>query len=249
MEQRNMDQIDDTFRKLKEEANKDVRKVYNEICDQLKRTSIGELGGEIAQLEARTLNNLMVSLMDSVKQAAIAEMERNGCKTYLTQAGWTEIQQVVGVPRIELCKVKVDVVRNGEKNAENASKWEKGIAQCESNKKKCMGVAASGAAITVITLITPGWNIPEALLVATGVVVTIVGSSGAVRNARQAEEIRSKFEQASKDSKKQSNKENLDVLLSKIINSQCDLNLQIYFEWLEKVRTALITECDKLVEM
>lgn len=249
MEQRNIEQIDDTFQKLKKEATKAVRKVYEDMCVQLKSSNVGELGGEIAQLEAKTLNNLMVSLMDHVKQAAIAEMERNGCKTYLTQAGWTEIQQVVGVPRIELCKVKVDVVRNGEKKTENASKWEKEIAQCEANKKIYMGVAASGAAITVITLITPGWNIPEALLVATGVVVTVVGSSGVVRNTRQIEQMKSKFEQASKDSKKQSNKENLDVLLSQITNSQCEHNLQIYFEWLEKVRTALITECDKLMEM
>lgn len=249
MEQKNIDQINVTFGKLRKEADGAIRKLYTDMYLQLKNTNSRDLGGEIAKLEARTLNNLMVSLIDNTKKASITEMVNNGCKSYLTQTGWTEIQKVVGVPCVELCKAKVDVVRQGDAKTEKSDpKLQKILEAFDLKKKKNRTVALSGATVTIITLFIPGWKIPTMIAAGAGVTALVVGGGGMLYNEWQKDQTISKFDRSDRE-KGRSDQPDLSGLITKITDSQYVHNLQIYVEWLEKVKTALIKECDKLIEM
>lgn len=258
MDQMHLEHMDVTFQKLRDDAVKAYRRTYADMCSQLKGSGSKGLGGEIAQLEAKNLGRLIVTCMDGVEQAAVSEMMENGCKRYVTQAGWTEIQQVVGVPRTEYCKVQVDVVRPAAegsasaKTDENKRNLEKLIAQYEVSEKWFKRAAAVGALVVVVTLIIPGWDFPVKITCIAGAIATVVGGGGTIYYSAQRDQAKSKFdrsmESSRKESPKQEEKIQMDDLLSRITGSQCERNLQLYYEWLDKVKQALIKECDKLSE-
>lgn len=246
MEQENVKQIDNVFIKLQEDASKQIRKMYNDIQERMKNTDGKGLGGEIAQMEARKLNGLIVTLMEDVRQASMKEMIANGSLEYLTPAGWNEIQQVVSVPRIELCKVKVDSVNPDEEkeyekaNLEQANK----TALYKSLKTFFSAAAGAGAAVIVVHLFVPGLELPVAVY-KTAKAASIIGVGGYLINEYQRSQEVSKFS----DPPEQDEEKNLDDLLSQIIDSQYNCNKKIYFKWLEEVKKALIAECDKLAAM
>lgn len=256
-----MEHIDSTFCRLQEEAENEFRKVYNNIGVQLKNSDSSELGGEIAQLEAKTLNSLVVTLMESAKKAAIAEMKFNGCAPYLTQTGWTEIQQVVGVPLIELCKVKVNMVSGSRMESGTASendeqKLRSKIAQCEAGMQKGRTATAVGggmAAIAVVTLIIPGWDVPVSLALGLGLAGGAAAAYGVKKTGEytaQRDDAVSKLKAASTDqqARKQVSEE-VDSVLAKVMDSQCERNAKLYIDWLGKVKDALVAECEKLADM
>ena len=71
MNEAQMAHIDDTFAKLHQDAARAYRSVYDDIQRQLRGSSGRGLSGEIAQLEAKNLNQEILKLTGSVKQAAI----------------------------------------------------------------------------------------------------------------------------------------------------------------------------------
>lgn len=256
-----MEHIDGTFCKLQEEAENEFRKVYHNIGIQLKNSDSSELGGEIAQLEAKTLNSLAVALMEGAKKAAIAEMEFHGCAPYLTQTGWTEIQQAVGVPPIELCRVKVDVVSGSRTetsavSGDDGQKLRSKIAQCEAGMQKGKAATAVGsgmAAIAIVTLIIPGWDVPVSLALGLGLAGGAAAAYGVKKTGEytaQRDDAVSKLKAASADpqTRKQVSEE-MDSVIAKVMDSQCGRNAKLYTDWLGKVKVALIAECDKLADM
>lgn len=252
MEHNYIEKINNMFIDLGQEAEKAIKNEYLNICSRLKKTDYKGLGGEIANMESVALNKLMISLVDNVRQASIEEMMNYGCKDYLTQAGWTEIQQIVGVPRIELCKVKIDRQRtNGtgsHKEHSSDSKFERNIKQYDSNKKIGAGIAVGGAALTAITIIIPGWNIPTVMLCAAGVAIAVAGGGSAAYNEIQKQNEISKFADMKRngDIGRKASDNDMNKLVRQITESQCRHNTRLYHEWLETVRKGLIEECDKL---
>lgn len=259
MDQKHLEHMDITFQKLRDDAAEAYRKTYADMCSQLKGSGGKGLSGEIAQLEAKNLGRLIVACMEGVEQAAVSEMMENGCKKYVTQAGWTEIQQVVGVPRTEYCKVQVDVVRPSAggsasaKTDENRRNLEKLITKYEAAEKWCMGAAAAGALAVVVTLFIPGWDLPVKITCIAGVITAVAGGGGTIYCSVQQDQAKSKFDRSGESSRKESPKQEeklqMDDLLSRITDSQCKRNLQLYHEWLDKVKQELIKECDKLSEV
>lgn len=248
--------VDETFQKLQTDAAAGYQKVYHAIRSQLKGSGSRGLGGEIARLEAKALNQLVIASMDHVEQAVIAEMTANGCKEYLTQAGWTEIQQAAGVPHMEFCRVQVDITPAADSEARPGMtdsvrrELKKRISQYESARKMCAGTAVAGTAVSVVTLFIPGWEFPVQILFWAGVVMAVIGGGGAIYSGAQMNQARSKFERGNTPVRTvTSYEEQLDLLLAQVTDSQCKRNLHLYCEWLDKVKQALISECDKLSAM
>lgn len=255
-------QIDADFEKLHQDASTAYRNVYDSIQQQVKDSGSRGLSGEITQLEARKLNQEILQLTDVVKQTAISEMLACGCKPYLTQAGWTEIQQAAGLPHTELCKVQVDIMHSASKtnsagseaaaNAAGGGNRElEALAEQYGIAGKVMAsIAVAGVTTVVISLFIPGWDFPVKVLSAAGAIVAIVGGGTAFHYDNKRNEALSKFEHVGKqtDSKAQDSAQ-LDSIVKQIIDSQCKRNLELYDEWLKQVKQALITECDKLSAM
>lgn len=255
-------QIDATFEKLHQDASTAYGNVYDSIQRQLKDSSSRGLSGEIAQLEARKLNQEILQLTDAVKQAAISEMIACGCKPYLTQAGWTEIQQAAGLPHTELCKVQVDIMHPtpktnsaGSATAANAAasrnrELEALAEQYGITGKVLAGIAGVGVAAVVVSLFIPGWDFPVKVLCAAGAIVAIVGGGAAFHYDNKRNETLSKFEHVGKqNAPKAQDSAQLDSIVKQITDSQYKRNLKLYDEWLEQVKQVLITECDKLSAM
>ncbi len=240
-----MTHIDMTFQELRQNAATAFRSVYTDIEQQLKSSSNYGLSGEIAQLEAKKLNQELLRLTSAVKQAAIAEMISCGCEQYLTQAGWTEIQQVVGLPRTELCKVKVDTVRPSAKD-EN-KEIEEMIQKYSNNEKSLLCGLGIGGAAVIVSLFIPGWALPVRFLCIAGATVMVLSGGGAVYCDYKKKEAISKFEHVGTSAaEKMQQNEPLDSLLRKIVVSQYERNLKLFDTWLEEVKRALISECNKL---
>lgn len=254
-----MAQIDTVFGKLHQDAAAAYRGVYDSIQQQLKDSSSRGLSGEIAQLEAKKLNQEIIRLTDAVKQAAISEMIACGCKQYLTQAGWTEIQQSAGLPRTELCKVQVDtirpIVKTNSASAANTSasrnrELEELARQYGATEKVLAGVASLGVAAVVVSLFIPGWALPVKVLCVAGVIVAVLSGGGAIYCDSKKNEAISKFEHVGKPvAPKAQDSVQLDSLVKQIADSQYERNLKLYDTWLKDVKNALITECDKLSSM
>ena len=47
------------------------------------------------------------------------------------------------------------------------------------------GIAVGAVALTVITIVTPGWNIPTVILCAAGIAIAVAGGSSAAYNEMQ----------------------------------------------------------------
>ncbi len=252
MEAMYREHIENKFQELDKAVHVQIAKLYSEIASDLSGSEAKGFGGEITQLEAKKWERLTMQLMDQSKNAAVEEMGFCGCKPYLFEAGWTEIQQKVGVPKIELCKIKVNIHpgSNAAKNSDQDEKeFKKIISQFEAKKKHCMMLTASGAIVTAITWIIPGWNMPVIALGTAGATVAAVGVGGTIYNCLEEDKAKSKFEQFRNKTDSASSEENLDGLLSKIVKSQRELNQKNYSLWLEKVKASLIEECDKLSQM
>lgn len=258
-------QLDATFEKLHQDAAVAYRSVYDSIQRQLKDSNSRGLSGEIAQLEAKKLNQEILQLTDAVKQAAISEMIACGCKQYLTQAGWTEIQQAAGLPHTELCKVQVDIMRpavktNSTSSASSASttnaagsrnrELEELARQYGATEKVLACFAGVGAAAVVVSLFIPGWALPVKVLCVAGVIVAILSVGGALYYGSKKNEAISKFEHVGKQAAPKTQDDvQLDSLVKQITDSQYERNLKLYDAWLKEVKQALITECDKLSAM
>ncbi len=259
MNETHMARIDITFRKLHQDAVVAYRGIYDSIWQQLKDSNSRGLSGEIAQLEAKKLNQELLRLTDTVKQAAISEMIACGCKQYLTQAGWTEIQQVAGLPHTELCKVKVDTMSSVRKKkseidakpATNKSRELEELARQYGVAEKVLAcIAGLGAAAVVVSLFIPGWSLPVKVLCVGGVTVAVLSAGGAIYCDSKKKEAISKFEHVGKQAaSKTQDSVQLDSLVKQITDSQYKQNLKLYDTWLEEVKHALITECDKLSSM
>lgn len=235
-------QIDATFEKLHQDAAEGYRRVYDSIQQQMQASNSRGLSGEIAQWEAKKLNQKILRLTDAVKQAAISEMIDCGCKQYLTQAGWTEIQQTAGLPHTELCKVQVNIMQSV---SEDELEQQYGV-----NKKK-LATMSIGVAAVMVSLIIPGWSLPVKVLCAAGAIVAVLSGAGAICYDSQKKKSTSKFEHIGKTSaaSKAQDSIQLDSLVKQITDSQYERNLKLYDVWLEKVKRALIEECDKLSAM
>ncbi|MCM1297848.1 MAG: hypothetical protein NC311_20100 [Muribaculaceae bacterium] len=255
-------QLDATFENLHQDAGAAYRRVYNDIQQQLKGSNSYGLSGEIAQMEAKNLNQEILRLTDTVKQTSISEMIACGCKQYLTQAGWTEIQQAAGLPHTELCKVQVDTLRppvktNPVSNANdmaNSGKELKDLAQQYGDVEKILArVASLGVAAVVVSLFIPGWTLPVKVLCVAGAIVAVLSGGGAIYYDSKKNEAISKFEHVGKSAapKAEDGKDSaqLDSLIKQITDSQYKRNLKLYDTWLADVKQALITECDKLSVM
>lgn len=265
MNEESMDRIDAAFEKLHQDAAAAYRSVYDGIQQQLRNSSSRGLSGEIAQLEAKKLNQEILRLTDAVKQAAISEMVACGCKQYLTQAGWTEIQQAAGLPHTELCKVQVETMRpaarasaSSASNAASASsavssrnKKLTELAQQYGATEKALATAAGiGTVAVVVSLIIPGWALPVKVLCGAGVIVAVLSGAGAIYCDAKKKDTISKFEHVGKPATPKAQEDvQLDSLVKRITDSQYERNLNLYDAWLKEVRHALIAECDKLSEM
>lgn len=252
-------QIDATFEKLYQDASTAYGNVYDGIQRQVKDSSSRGLSGEIAQLEARKLNQEILQLTDAVKQAAISEMIACGCKPYLTQAGWTEIQQAAGLPHTELCKVQVDIMNPTPKTNSAGSataatsrnrEFEAMAEQYGIAAKVLAGIAVTGVAAVVVSLFIPGWDFPVKVLCVAGTIVAIVGGGAAFHYENKRNEALSKFENVGKQTApKTEDSAQLDSIVKQITDSQYKRNLKLYEEWLKQVKQILIAECDKLSAM
>ena len=264
MNEAQMAHIDDTFAKLHQDAARAYRSVYDDIQRQLRGSSGRGLSGEIAQLEAKNLNQEILKLTGSVKQAAISEMTACGCKPYLTQAGWTEIQQIAGLPQTELCKVQVDAMRpaakastTGAASAADAARvasrnreLEELTRQYGDTEKLLAKIAGAGVAAVVVSLIIPGWALPVKVLCVAGAIVAVLSGAGAIYCDSKKNEAISKFEHVGKPVAPQAQDgAQLDSLVKQITDSQYERNLKLYDAWLKEVKRVLIYECDKLSVM
>lgn len=256
MNETHMAQIDALFGKLHQDAVVAYRDVYDSIQQQLKGSNSRGLSGEIAQLEAKKLNQEILQLTDVVKQAAISKMIACGCKQYLTQAGWTEIQQTAGLPHTELCKVQVDTMRPLVKTdpasaaAGRNRELEELARQYGAAEKVLACVAGLGVGAVVVSLFIPGWALPVKVLCEAGAIVAVLSGGGAIYCDSKKKDAVSKFEHIGKSaaSKAQDGMQ-LDSLIKQITDSQYERNLKLYDAWLKEVKHALITECDKLSAM
>lgn len=267
MNETQMSHIDATFAKLHQDAATAYRGAYDGIQQQLKGSNSRGLSGEIAQLEAKNLNQEILKLTGSVKQATISEMTACGCKPYLTQAGWTEIQQIAGLPQTELCKVQVDAMRPAAKastaseasaaDASNAARvtsknreLEEMARQYGANEKILALIAGAGVAAVVVSLFIPGWDLPVKVLCVAGAIVAVLSGGGAIYCDSKKNEAISKFEHVGKPTAPQAQDgARLDSLVKRITDSQYECNLKLYDAWLKEVKRVLIDECDKLSKM
>lgn len=259
MNEERLAHVDATFEELNQNAAIAYRKVYDSILQQLKDSTERGLNGMIAQLEAKELNKEVIKLTRTVKEAAISEMLASGCKEYSTETGWTEIQQVTGVIKTDLCKVQVDIVRptakakpaTGSKRA--ATRKEKELEELARQygvaEKILKDFAAAGAVVVGISLIIPGWDFPVKALCAAGAIIAVGGSGGALHCNSKKNEAMSKFESIGKTDTQKQAADSIDSLAKQITDSQYEHNFKLYCEWLEQVKQALIAECDKLSDL
>lgn len=256
MNETNMARIDATFEQLHQDAAEAYRNVYDGIHHQLKTSTSHGLSGEIAQLEAKNLNQKILWLTEDVKQAAMSEMIACGCKPYLTQAGWTEIQQVAGLPQVELCKIQVDAIPHVENPKSTGVKpsrnreLEELARQYGETEKVWTCIAGVGATAAVVSLIIPGWDLPVKILCVAGVIIAVLSGSGAIYYNGKRNECVSKFDHVGKPAAPEvKDGMQLDSLIKKITDSQCERNFKLYYGWLKAVKQALVSECDKLAAM
>lgn len=267
MNETQMAHIDATFEKLRQDAAVAYQGVYGGIQQQLRGSNSRGLSGEIAQLEAKNLNQEILRLTGDVKQAAIAEMTACRCKPYLTQAGWTEIQQAAGLPQTELCKVQVDAMRPAAKvsttgaasaaDAANAARaasrnreLEELARQYGETEERLAKFAGAGAVAVVVSLIIPGWALPVKVLCVAGAIVAVLSGAGAIYCDSKKNEAKSKFEHIGKPAAPQAQDgAQLDSLVKRITDSQYERNLKLYDAWLKEVKQVLLDECDKLSVM
>ena len=254
-----LEQLEVTFKSLHQEAAVAYKAVYDGILQQLESTDSRGLGGEISQLEAKKLNQEIMQLTYSVKQAAIKEMLNCGVKDYLTQAGWTEIQQVVGLPKTEICKIQMEAMCSNDKThpadannvTSNKSKeYEELIHRYGVAEKVFAGTLGLGSAAVVVSLFIPGWSIPVKILCIAGAAVAIFSGGGVVYCDSKRRDSVSKFENiGKKDTSNAQEGMQINNLVEQITDSQCKRNFALYQEWLMAIKDALIAECDKLSVM
>lgn len=252
MNENNKSRIDAAFKKHHEDAELAYKNIYENIRLQMRNYNGYGLSGEIANIEAKELNQEILKLSENVKQVSITEMLACGIKPYLTQTGWTEIQQKTGFPLVELCKIQVDVMspsmdENNKFNVDNSKIYETvrryGIAE-----RVLELTAAIGSSLVIISLFIPGWDLPVKVLCVAGAIIAVISGSGICFCANKKKETVSKFNEITNQQNKEEMQDTIqiDTLVQQITNSQYERNLSLYEEWLEQVKQALIIECDKL---
>ncbi len=256
MEQVHVERINDRFQKLEELASKEFRRAYSDMCVQMEENEGKDIGSEIAQIETRVLNKKIIALFDVVKNAAIEEMVNSGVADYLTQAGWNELQQQVGVPKIDFCKVQVEKIESGphaqkrEQGTKMKSKFEQKISDYDHATAKNKNIAVGGTALAIITVIVPGWQVTTCVLCGVGVAMSAVGCYGVVCSEKEKQKFISKFkntEQPVSSQKKPS--QELKNVVKEITDSQYEHNFKIYCAWLTDIKNKLMSECEKLAAL
>lgn len=248
--------INEEFNRLKADAGAKLGKIYEQILKEVSGIKPDMIGSEIVKKEAFLVNGFVQDFAEDVKKKAIQIMDNNGCKSYLMETGWTDILKKTGVPQMKYCKFQH--IPNLGKNANNAAAatqskiYVSEVAKLQKTQKVQVGVAVSGAAIAgataaVASLTVPGWNTAEIVFVSLGAIMLVVGgtsaviSEGKIREARENEKIRSNTPRPASA--------NLKETMGNAMKQQCQCNIRIINEWLDKVQEALIAECDELLNL
>lgn len=247
MNTQNKEAIDRLFIEQSANAQNGLYAIYDQIVKEMANITPDKIGSEIAKKESLLVNSYIQDIVKEVKKKGIQVMVDNGCKSYLTETGWTDIIKKTGVPQVKYCKFQniPNVTNNIHNTASEQSKiYASEVSKLQKNQKIEVGVAAAGATIVGASLLVPGWNTAEIIFVSLGAAMLIVGGTSAIiteskiREARETGKIHNNVARPATV--------NLNEMLKKVTQQQCQCNIQIINEWLNKIKEALIVECDEL---
>lgn len=247
MNTQNKEAIDRLFIEQSANVQNGLSAIYDQIVKEMVNITPEKIGSEIAKKEALLVNSYIQELVKEVKKDAIQAMVDNGCKSYLTETGWTDIIKKTGVPQVKYCKFQnIPNVGSNAHNttAEQSKIYASEVSKLQKTQKIEAGVAVAGATIVVASLLVPGWNTAEIIFVSLGAAMLIVGGTSAVITESKIREAREKGKIHNNAARPAT--VNLNEMLKKVTQQQCQCNIQIINEWLDKVKEALIAECDEL---
>ena len=202
----------------------------------------------IADMEAEIINTYLLDLRQSVKAAAVEQMEAAGIPYYMTAAAWNEILKEVGTPQIKLCEVKMSFVAPPTQE----SPRKKNPLELASNEKQYnvhkmktagLGVCAGGIAVCIVSLLVPSWSAMRTILLSFGTLLVIAGgSTAAIAEMKRQQE--SKILTSDTGIGREARKEELSQLVHSICTDQYKLNVQKFCAWIDQVEQLVLRKCE-----
>lgn len=246
MENTQRKMIENIIVRKKEDCRTAMVAIYREIARKTMEQPVDRLAQTILLEESPAVNEYIRTLRNELKAEACKAMVDSGISESAASIAWANVMNKAGLPKASLCRREDVKVPSGTAAPSGPSRQEREeIRRLESTRNISMGVAAAGAAVTVITcLVVPGWSgIAFAAKAAkvTGVVVVGCGAAGAVISQQKIEEINRIANQAVPQGP---TAEDIQKLVNQVCKHQCNENGRIIYEWLDAVCSELIRQCE-----
>lgn len=211
----------------------ELNSIYKTIYENVRNISPEMLASKITTLESKAVNAFYLELESKANQVATNAMREAGVPETQIPMTWVKVRRAVKTPQAKLC------------NQQNYSTPAALPTQQESvqGTEPPVGkwLLISGAAVEVVAwLFLPSVKVWAPIV--KGIGLLLLGT-GAYRIYQEQKPSRIELtEEAIKAAKVESAKAIKNICLK-----QCELNMNIYIQWLRQICNEIVAECAKLV--
>lgn len=237
------------FDEERAKAQNQTKQLYKQIETSIvNQGNLQNPASAIAEMEAEIINTYLLDLRQSVKSAAMEQMEAAGIPYYMTAAAWNEILKEVGAPKIKLCEVKMSFVAPPAQEApRKKNPVEPSVNRMQYNVHKMktagLGVCAGGVAVCIVSLLVPSWSAMRTILLSFGAILVIAGGSAAAI-AQMKRQQESKILASDTGIGREARKEELSQLVHSICTEQYKLNVRKFCAWIDQVEQLVLRKCE-----
>lgn len=208
--------------------------IYQGIYKEVRDASPDILANKITSLESKGINSFCTKLDEQVEQVAMEVMQDIGIPDVRIPMIWVKVRNSVKAPHAQLCNQKNYSMPSPKPS--NAT-----VSQPSAPRvgKYILGI---GAAVEVVSwLFLPSGNIWVPIVKGIGVLLIGVGAYQIVQESKAVPRI-TLTEEAIRATKAESAK-----AIQQICKQQCNLNTNIFVQWVNDISNQLVIECAKQI--
>lgn len=223
------------FGEKRQEIQREVKKLYVEIAEDVKKKPAERVAKEITIAEASRLNAYCQSLEQTLRREICGKMTAAGAPDNEVNILWARARRKAGTAQIQLCK---EEKLNTPPQDTRRPHEEKKTGKQGNTRNSGHVLLASGAAVEIISWIfIPGMGKFAAVVKGAGLVVMAAGAYMTYEESKEKPRIRVSEEALQKESGE------TGQIIDSICEKQCQLNTSILCTWLDTVRDAVLQEC------
>lgn len=210
-----------------------MKEIYNKIYQEVCNVDPERFVSKITVMESTEVNGFCLKLNEQAHQVVVAVMKEIGVPETQIPMIWLSARSAAKAPQVKLCNQQNYVVPTKELSQQEATQ----------NTVPPVGkwLMLTGAAVEVIAWIfLPSVKVWAPIVKGIGLLLLGVGTYRVVQENAANSRIKPSDE-AIKAAQKESEK-----AIRRVCKEQCNLNAEIYRQWLDEISYGIIAECTKL---